>query len=386
MNRMLRTFLPVGHGAFYCEQFKIKGCDERINIVYDCGGNSEAHVAHYIKQNFDKGETIHALFISHLHDDHINGVPELLKYCKVKNIFFPLLTDEMKTLTSLYNAATAGRTSFSASFAMNPLRALADLGFEERPKLYQVGEGDPERDSNTELRVERGEINTINSGASVSTLVNESISAKTNLTDDWVFVPFHFRSAQKLKKLKDALKIEFKRDMNNDDLKKIWESGIVSEFDKIKTAYEQVATDHNIYTMTLYSGIKDVSYKQEMTPFYYSMWRLCLGCCMKKKSAGCLYMGDYNAKGKYRWNALYIAYRAYWECIGCVQIPHHGSRHNYNTELANLNAFFVISAKAHDNVHPAPSVVKDLLLKGRVPFIVTEDSASILYLRVNFCR
>lgn len=32
---MIRSFLPVGQGAFYCEQFMWNFETERINIVYD---------------------------------------------------------------------------------------------------------------------------------------------------------------------------------------------------------------------------------------------------------------------------------------------------------------------------------------------------------------
>ena len=36
---MIRSFLPVGQGAFYCEQFMWNFETERINIVYDCGSS-----------------------------------------------------------------------------------------------------------------------------------------------------------------------------------------------------------------------------------------------------------------------------------------------------------------------------------------------------------
>lgn len=34
---MVRRFLPVGQGAFYCEQFDNPFDTARINVVYDCG-------------------------------------------------------------------------------------------------------------------------------------------------------------------------------------------------------------------------------------------------------------------------------------------------------------------------------------------------------------
>lgn len=86
---MIRSFLPVGQGAFYCEQFGGFAETERVNIIYDCGSSTNVKlVEEQIKNNFQKNEIIHAVFISHLDNDHINGIPFLLKYCKVKKIFF----------------------------------------------------------------------------------------------------------------------------------------------------------------------------------------------------------------------------------------------------------------------------------------------------------
>lgn len=81
--KVTRTFNAVGQGAFYCESFEVFG--DRMNIVYDCGTNSKKeYLEREIKSRFKKGEIIDALFISHLHDDHVNGIPILLNYCQVK--------------------------------------------------------------------------------------------------------------------------------------------------------------------------------------------------------------------------------------------------------------------------------------------------------------
>ena len=91
---MIRSFLPVGQGAFYLESFKVFK-EQPINIVYDCGSLSKEQILKAeIHNTFQKKENINAVFISHLHRDHINGLPYLLQYCNVKNIFLPLITEE----------------------------------------------------------------------------------------------------------------------------------------------------------------------------------------------------------------------------------------------------------------------------------------------------
>ena len=88
---VIRSFLPVGQGAFYRESFKT-GLQSNINVIYDCGSSTDIHIVETcITREFSNGEEIQAVFISHFDDDHINGLPFLLKYCNVKKIFFPLL-------------------------------------------------------------------------------------------------------------------------------------------------------------------------------------------------------------------------------------------------------------------------------------------------------
>lgn len=86
--RMLRTFHPIGQGGFYSERFIFRDRKNNINIIYDCGSaTNDRIVKQEIITTFEKGEVIHALFISHFHADHINGIEFLLDYCHVEKIF-----------------------------------------------------------------------------------------------------------------------------------------------------------------------------------------------------------------------------------------------------------------------------------------------------------
>ena len=115
---------------------------------------------------------------------------------------------------------------------------------------------------------------------------------------------------------------------------------------------------------------------------YYLFSRCCISCV---KPAGCLYTGDYDASGKQKWKSLKDGYLEQWDAIGCLQIPHHGSGHNYNSGFSTLNSFFVISAgRSNRYRHPHSKVVKKLMFNNRYPFIVTEDSASAVHLVVDY--
>lgn len=129
--RMMRSFLPVGQGAFYCEQFDgLLPNGEKVNVVYDCGSSTDVKlVKGQIRATFDRNETIHAVFISHLHYDHINGLEYLLEYCNVKNIFFPLMNEEDKKIVLISNYVNGVRENdFTNVFIINPRSALESIG------------------------------------------------------------------------------------------------------------------------------------------------------------------------------------------------------------------------------------------------------------------
>lgn len=74
----------------------------------------------------------------------------------------------------------------------------------------------------------------------------------------------------------------------------------------------------------------------------------------------------------------------YWDSIGCVQVPHHGSKHNFNPKLLEFRCIYVISAGFSNRYrHPHESVVKQFLFNHVMPYIVTEKDESELVTFVN---
>lgn len=89
--KITRTIHPVGQGAFYSEVLKI---DDIVlkTVVYDCGTTTEGkYLNNEIKNLFAKNSNkpIDLLFISHFHEDHINGIPDLINSKKVNKIVIP---------------------------------------------------------------------------------------------------------------------------------------------------------------------------------------------------------------------------------------------------------------------------------------------------------
>lgn len=369
---IIRSFLPVGQGAFYCEQFMESFETERVNIVYDCGSLTNVKlVEEQIKNNFEKGEIIHAVFISHLDEDHINGIPFLLKYCKVKNIFFPLITGSNAKYIKLYNLIKYdGKDSFAYSFVDNPYEAFAQLNIGYSPRLYQIRENEQ-----SDNRIDAIEIS---SGENVANIIFQNAINNYGVYGKWVYIPYNFRRTDRIKQLQDELNKVFGKSINSEDIQVMWKTGTEREREKIKNAYTAVKGSFNTNSMTLYSGMQE----QWMGQWIASCYRCYCKCNLKK--IGCLYMGDYDASGKYKWKDLINAYDTYWNNIGCVQLPHHGSKHNYNKELAKLDAYHIISAGMNNRYqHPHSLVIKDLLFNGSCPYIITENRSSELHLVID---
>ena len=381
--KMIRSFLPVGQGAFYCERFKLNPDEKNfINVVYDCGSSNGAKcVEKQIKANFREGEIIHAVFISHLHNDHINGLEFLLKYCNVKNIFFPL-TEKADTEISLVDSFVNGTklSKFTKELIKSPRVAINEFYQDNYIALFSI------KPCNYEISRENINDNiakSISSGTDVSKYIfNLSSSIKESLID-WVFIPYNFELINRKQELEELLAANLSSFGSLDQLQTLWEENKNDAQKKIKKAYENLKGSHNPNSMTLYSGSREMQGYQ-----YFSNYCYCKYCYKKRRyKVGCLYTGDYDASKDITFDELRNKYHLYWQNIGCVQIPHHGSIYSYNAGFSELDSFFVISAGQNNKFcHPHSFVINDLLLNCHHPLVVTETPDSAVYFIVEVFR
>lgn len=248
---------------------------------------------------------------------------------------------------------------------------------ENWPRLFQISELESPQDLNgIDARV-------LLSGVDVSGLV---FDMKHTTEREWVYIPFNFRQKNRCQELKKALRYELGKDYDPEKLLSLLHNDY-SDIAKIKAAYKRVTGSFNTNSMTLFSGICNSSVTQRLlTDITYN--QAGFPCCyMRWATNGCLYTGDYDASGTEKWKELYDAYHQYFDYIGCVQIPHHGSRHNYNSELTNMRActFYIISAGYKNKYrHPHSSVLKDLWINNIYPLIVNEYVGSGIHLKINY--
>ena len=376
---MIRKFLPVGQGAFYLEQFPeyVPEGGGRINVVYDCGSLSGIHLVHnQIDRCFSPNEKIQAVFLSHFDKDHVNGLEYLLKHYQVEHIFFPLLTTEDKAfirLRQLVKRASADEHAFWLRFALDPSETLSQMGLEYVPTLHPVSSGDSDdEDPGLYNTAERPypwpRVQVVPSGANVFDTVRGFAKGPAREAD-WFYIPFNFRETEN----REILKIMLNKALGTRNPEELLEllKDEPSSRAAIKKAYGKVPGTLNSNSMTLFSGTKS----EHLVGILDSPRCLCGGCyCMM--ADGVLYLGDYEASGQQKWTQLEKAYHEYFPFTGCLQVPHHGSKDNFNPKLLELEAcrlYFISAGVNNKHKHPDGGVIKQIMLSGKCPSIVTEQ-------------
>jgi len=366
---MIRTFHPIGQGAFYSERF------EEFTVIYDCGSaTSITLVEKEIRRTFPENHLINAVFISHFHGDHVNGLEFLLNYCNVGSIFLPLLNDGEKVQLLIHNAIQETDNTFIRNLILNPIETLNEFDC----NVYFISPID-ENQENQEI--EDVIVTIEDNNQTTGNLPLGKIKILSNKIPDWVFIPFNFQRTERRQKLKEELT---KRNIiidNINDFNSIWNNSQQKE--ALILAYKKIPGDFNTNSMTLYSGL------DEHRPYFekYAGRRM-LGYYFDHyfpTVQGCLYLGDYDAKGPLKWGSLYSKYKDYWNSIGVIQIPHHGSSHNYNKEINKIHPVIsIISAgKLNRHDHPDSSTIKNIVLDGGIPIIISEDPKTGIKYRVN---
>lgn len=373
-----RTFHPVGHGAFYTEQFYL---DENENaqpcftVVFDCGRFEAAKsgwpypeykdaIEKYVSNDSGliPGEKINLLFISHFHTDHINGIDYILRNYDVRKIILPVITPFV-VLDAVSLVQDRSQIGDILLFINNLIKG------EFSDKVCSVDILD---DS---VNDEIDDVDCL--GETFNDL--KSISKSTRLTyNRWYYKPYYFVDRQKKSLLEKSLQTVFPHIFVNGNLilDKLLNEIEVSGVDAFKQQYKNVFGDnHNSYSVTLFSGI--------------SCNKLCHKKCHIKTfdpnrnlvemensqlcRVNCLYMGDYIALGN-GLNSLKSFYKSEWKNIGMLQVPHHGSEKNSNDELySDRERICIISSDSNDKYHHPDKPVLDAISRNNsMPIIVSE--------------
>lgn len=378
-GKMIRTFHPVGQGAFYTERFYDDVPGEPVfTAVYDCGSVNVHHLKKAIDQTFGENDIINLLFVSHFHSDHINGIEYLKKRCQVRYIVIPELTPGLVLESLVYDFIQSDGSRWNRNalqFLSNCINASHNDGDGMRVVSVDVsGEGGEER---RVIDLDGGD------------LIGPRVSRNTEIRfRDWIYVPYYV--GDKYDELIDKLTPVFKKNgfVFNQDFKAAgYVEALCDAIRKIKVSelkqiYGEVYGNHNSYSMSVYSGIGcgreygygydcDYDCRYGRRCFFMHRWRTdqSLYC-----NVNCLYTGDYNAKKGLNFTYLTTYFSRYWNRIGLVQVPHHGSEHNSDRKLYSHPNKLAIMSFGTDNHygHPDSKTIDEIVSAGSVPIAVTE--------------
>ena len=385
-----RIFHPVGQGGFYTESF-----DNQRMVVYDCGGSD--NVKESIDSLFDRESSpqIEAIFISHLHDDHINGLQYLLHKTSAKRLFLPCFSQEIVFETLFYYSLQNLNGSSINSFVVSLIDSVqSGRNIIGDTRITTISDESSEREYPSYAM--NGDI-------------PPTIPSGTHLTEDkfWVYIPYNPKSP-KLKFSKVDIKYRSILEQIYYEKSAEKQAKDIAEFVKkysIKTCKE-IYRDlfggiHNSQSMPVFSGIlphgNNMPLGHPLMPFcnfdididcrhhdFHSRcfidWHHCTPhnyLSSKKIISNFLYTGDFNAQKEENTKAIIKFYKEHqaWDTICGIQIPHHGSKHNYHPALYEGCYYAVASAGVTNKYrHPHVDTLNKIYQQKCFPFVVTEDS------------
>ena len=158
----------------------------------------------------------------------------------------------------------------------------------------------------------------------------------------------------------------------------------------IKAIYKKISGNINQNSMFLYSGPLS---KESSRHFWgercwhgniYNCHFACYDYDYCSYRVACLFTGD----GDLNIVDVRNKYSLYWDLIGTIQIPHHGSWKSFKANALNNGPFLCPISVGNKNSygHPSQRVISDILFRRSFPILVTEDldSAFVEIIDNNF--
>lgn len=386
---------PVGQGGL-CEG-RLEAGEDTIRWAYDCGSNQ------YDRLRTEVGKVhrdLDLVFLSHLDDDHVNGLDYLIRSKQVVEVVLPYLEDHERLLV-LAQAAAQGRFSSQfATFISDPVAWLRDRGVERITLVEGPGEADGEDDPVPRLPPEAGKETrgplqpdwSTPTGAVVTRqdgVARVPAGAIIQMTDaanrlaDWVFLPFaHPPSKARVRAFKAELAVRFPGMAPSGIVQAAWTP---RGREKLQACYDALwSSDTNLVSMSLYTGpATDAGQWQEAVTIGSRHYHARGGA----RTAGWLATGDAKLSGRDRRRAFRNFYAAVLDKVVVLVVPHHGAANSWDSAiLSGMNRLRVGCAAAGPNGygHPHKAVSDDIDAHSSAVFWqVSHDPFSALCLEAH---
>ena len=124
MLQVLRSQFPVGQGCFHaCHLKRVDDGPQaarEFRFVYDCRATKQSAISEAIDYYRVENARVDALFISHLHKDHVSDIDRLLGAVQVDTVYISYL-DNLLPVLDVIEADLEG--ALSGSYRAYPLYA-----------------------------------------------------------------------------------------------------------------------------------------------------------------------------------------------------------------------------------------------------------------------
>lgn len=369
----IRTIHHIGQGAFYTEQFKDRDDKPIATVVYDCGSDSRAKISEgkekYVQNCFPKGTVIDVLFISHLHADHINGISILIKEYNIKTVVLPYLEDIDKIMFLFdLESINPNNETFDSfkDLIINPISFFNSESHKETKVLFI----DPVLDAKNEG--EERFVEDIDTNSNIS----NGQRLKLNRVCPWLYIPLYCN--------KNERKEEFQKKIKAASIE--WPTNRLDIFDpsekvmkeKIKKLYGQKGEKINENSMMLYSGANEHFHSRGIPRKLLNLcpWLDILN--YTRLNSSCLYTGDVSMKAiDIDRDIINIIGKDRATKISLIQVPHHGSKMNYDEKIFNISSnrpLYFLSCGINNNYgHPSSETIYEFNKRHKPLYCVTDD-------------
>ncbi|MDE0291182.1 MAG: hypothetical protein OXK19_01520 [Candidatus Dadabacteria bacterium] len=414
--QVTRCQYPIGQGCFssgriQCSQGE-SGSSIDFRYIYDCGTTNQGVLRDAVDSYRKRTTYVDALFISHLHVDHVNGIDRLLGAVKVGTVYIPYVNPVMPIIELIEAEAEGALSASLIESTIDPeswfgrrgvsrvVRVLASSD-EGPPATEPEDGGDNELDGsppstgrsplNRNPRTSRraggrAERSTVASGTPlrIATLFQGH---------HWILVPHVDPAPASHKKafirdIRIALNLRPRERITSTRLADALRSP--TEIRNLRNCYERIVAGgsrgyHNRVSMSLYSGPaggeNGPSWSYGITArssTWPPWWFESLGSRSLPevgKAVGWIGTGDAALGVESVRKAWLKAYRPLSQYLSTLLLPHHGSRHNFHSELLdfpNLRICLASAAARSRYGHPDRSVVGEILNRGKFFLHVSE--------------
>lgn len=373
MITLERKIYPVGQGLF-CSEI-LKDGEEIIHaIVYDCGSECRKILGSQIAELKETlhGHAIDAIFVSHFHADHINGLESLMDDIKIKMVFLPKL-DPYQIVRSYYESrddynisidSLIEKVIFSRTEKSNnnegKTRYIEVPPFVDMPNLgdYFDALGMQDDDIIRYLHYVKNKKSDykrfIYSDFSIQFPIRKHcIEGRNERVPLLEYIPFNIVDEKSLR-FNYSFLYKYKKYIDYPDCI----VGLLREKESRRTIidlYRSIFKDLNESSMPVLSHL-----------------------IQEDSSDACLYTGDYSHKIDKDCHLLKSYYGDEWSSIKTIQVPHHGSRLDNPIDLYLGGTYHCVVSYGLNNRYGHPDIVTiqniKFLEKNNILYKITEQS------------